>query len=211
MTTQNTGFGPEHRMQVDVVHYRDLMKMAVRLIARETRSVDIEASDLVHDAWLRLRDQAWVDDDHRNALFSLTMKRVLLDYWRRNSTPGGAPKFWWAPPESVTAASNTENPLGDCVVRQAVRRACKHHAREVQVLLLNKVEGYTAEEIASTLDMSERTVKRYICRSRSVLQHHLTPRSTSLTARSSNHQKASDVSRGSGGGSPNSSGVAARE
>jgi len=69
-----------------VVLYRDLRGLAGGYLRNERRDHTLQATDLVHDAYLRLVDQERVNARHRGQFFALaaqTMRHILVDHARK--------------------------------------------------------------------------------------------------------------------------------
>src|SRR5215471_10982765 len=66
--------------------YRELRRMAARLLQNERPGVSLQSSDLVHEAYMRLvnaRELDWQDRAHFFAVSATLMRRILLDRARR--------------------------------------------------------------------------------------------------------------------------------
>src|ERR1044072_5139400 len=68
--------------------YNELKLMARRQLSRERFGHTLQATALVHEAYLRLakRRVEGLDREHFLALASTTMRRVLIDYARRRAS-----------------------------------------------------------------------------------------------------------------------------
>ena len=66
--------------------YRELRNLAARKMAQEAPGQTLQATALVHEAYLRLADQEsmdWRDRAHFYAIAARVMRRVLIDHARR--------------------------------------------------------------------------------------------------------------------------------
>jgi RNA polymerase sigma factor (TIGR02999 family) len=68
--------------------YRELRRMAARLLRNERPGYSLQSADLVHEAYLRLvnaRELKWQDRAHFFAVSAALMRRILLDRARRRA------------------------------------------------------------------------------------------------------------------------------
>ena len=66
--------------------YPDLRRMAAGRLLRERADISVDATELVHEAFLRLKDQRLVDWESRTQFFALTstlLRRILVDHAKR--------------------------------------------------------------------------------------------------------------------------------
>jgi RNA polymerase sigma-70 factor, ECF subfamily len=66
--------------------YRELRRMAARLLRNERPGYSLQSADLVHEVYLRLvnaRELNWQDRAHFFAISATLMRRILLDRARR--------------------------------------------------------------------------------------------------------------------------------
>jgi RNA polymerase sigma factor (TIGR02999 family) len=143
--------------------YEELRKLASQKLARENPGQTLQATALVHEAWLRLGgdDQPeWRNRAHFFAAAAEAMRRILIDNARRKlyrRHGGGA--------EHVNldglelAASMDDGQL--LALHEALDRLAGHDALKAQVVKLRFFAGLTNEQAAKVLDVSEPTVKRH--------------------------------------------------
>jgi RNA polymerase sigma factor (TIGR02999 family) len=68
--------------------YRELRRVAARLLQNERPGYSLQSTDLVHDVYLRLVNSSGLDWQHRAHFFAVAatlMRRVLLDRARRKA------------------------------------------------------------------------------------------------------------------------------
>ena len=148
--------------------YQELHRIAGRHIAHEHPGHTLQATALVHEAFVKLVDQRRVEWQNRAHFFNLAatlMRRILVDHARsahRLKRGADAPKV------SLDEAS------GDAVAREpggldladilTLDRALddleKLDARQCQIVELRFFGGLTVEEIADALSLSTGTIKR---------------------------------------------------
>lgn len=121
------------------------------------------AADLAHDTFVRVLQRPEVVPDLREPRAYLTTiaRGLLHDHWRRRSleqawldTLAALPEDVMLGPEEALAMRETLQQLDDLLGRLAPK------AREAFVL--SQLQGLGYAQIATRLDVSERTVKRYM-------------------------------------------------
>jgi RNA polymerase sigma factor (TIGR02999 family) len=142
--------------------YDELRKLAGYHLARERPNHTLQATALVHEAYLRLVDQTdvrWQNRAHFMAVAAQAMRRVLVDHARSRQAAkrggGDAPLYL----DEVTAA--IEAPTVDVLgVDAALTRLAEYDPRQVKVVELRFFGGLSVEETADVLGISTATVKR---------------------------------------------------
>lgn len=141
--------------------YAELHQLAQRQMRSERPGHTLQATALVHEAFLRLSgaDVPWQDRVHFFALAANTMRRVLVDHAkarRRGKRGGGAAHV---PLEEALhvreAPSEDVEALDDALERLAAR-----DARKARVVELHYFAGLNYDEIAQALSISPATVDR---------------------------------------------------
>jgi RNA polymerase sigma factor (TIGR02999 family) len=156
--------------------YDDLHAMAQRYMAQERPGHTLQATALVHEAYLRLFDSAlpsWTDRVHFFAVCARTMRRILVDWARGRQTlkrGSDLPSLYL---EEVLAGVG--HPGTDFVaVDDALTALAGVDARKSQVVELRFFGGLSAKETAEVLKISEETVLRDWRFSKSWLRRELT-------------------------------------
>jgi RNA polymerase sigma factor (TIGR02999 family) len=70
--------------------YEELRRLAARRLAQERPGQTLQATALVHEAWLRLvreEDRKWHDPQHFFCAAATAMRRILTDNARRKKSP----------------------------------------------------------------------------------------------------------------------------
>jgi RNA polymerase sigma-70 factor, ECF subfamily len=155
--------GPEVANELFVHIYPELRRLAGGKMRFEREGHSWEATDLVHEAYLRLVGQAtvdWRDRVHFFAIASRFMRRMLVDRARRRVMRHRAG-------EAPFPATPTEEPgfvPGDPArllsLDEAMQRLAALDTRQAQIVEMRFFGGMREEEIAEVLDLSARTVKR---------------------------------------------------
>lgn len=141
--------------------YSELRQVAQRQMKGENTGHTLQATALVHEAFLRLSgsDVAWQDRVHFFALAASTMRRILVDHAkakRRGKRGGGA--ILVPLEDALYAANNTSPDLA--AVDEALTRLAARDERKARVVELHFFAGLTYEEIAEVLAISPATVDR---------------------------------------------------
>jgi RNA polymerase sigma factor (TIGR02999 family) len=145
--------------------YDELRHLAAARMAREAPGQTLQATALVHEAWLRLGgpDQpAWANRAHFFGAAAEAMRRILIDNARRKLAQrhGGqleklsaSETFFDLP---ATAVDNRELLL----VNDALEALTTHDPRKAELVKQRYFIGLTLEESAEVLGISVRTAKR---------------------------------------------------
>jgi RNA polymerase sigma-70 factor, ECF subfamily len=150
------------RAQIIALVYPELRKIAAQYMRKERREHTLQPTALVHEAYLRLageREQPWKSRTHFFAVASQVMRQVLVDHARKHHTAkrgGGAIRVDF----DGTLALDDRNATAILDVDKAIDRLAQWDARQAKVVVLRFFGGLTEQEIAQTLNVSERTVKR---------------------------------------------------
>jgi RNA polymerase sigma factor (TIGR02999 family) len=144
--------------------YEELRKLASVRIAAESSNNTLNATALVHEAYLRLvgpSDEArWDNRGHFFAAAAEAMRRLLVEHARqrkRQKRGGGQQQI------SLEAAdAGFEPPSEDLVaLDEALTRLAALDSLKAEVVQLRFFGGLTMPEIARTLDLSLSTVERH--------------------------------------------------
>ena len=158
--------------------YEEMRRVAARSLSHERDGHTLQPTALVHEAYLRLVHQpslAFENRRHFYAMAATLMRRILVDYARRAHTEKrGFHKL--VPMEAhMDAAHITPDPLEILEVDEAIRQLAALDARQAQIVELRYFAGFSVEETAAHLQVSERTVKRDWAVARAFLHRALDP------------------------------------
>ena len=81
---------PRSARELLPVVYEELRRLAARKLSQEKPSQTLQATALVHEAWLRLvreEDCKWNDPQHFFCAAAIAMRRILIENARRKKTP----------------------------------------------------------------------------------------------------------------------------
>lgn len=153
--------------------YDDLRALARRALAREHGPRTLQATALVHEAYMKLARGGGVgarDRAHFLAIASRAMRQILVDQARRRSAErrGGG----WVR-TTLTAAGGAELELDPEELLELDRALEELEPRQREVVQLRFFGGMEEEEIAEILKVSARTVRRDWVKARARLYRRL--------------------------------------
>ena len=155
--------------------YQELRKLAAQKMARERPGHTLQATALVHEAWLRLGDGVFANRAHFFGAASEAMRRILIERARRKHREkrgGGAEHVEVAELEIAAPPGNEEESLA---VDEALDRLAAHDARKAEVVKLRYFVGFSFEETAEVLGISVPTAKRDWAYARAWLHQEIGP------------------------------------
>ena len=145
--------------------YDELRKLAARKLAHESPGQTLQATALVHEAYLRLveveRIQSWESRGHFFAAAAEAMRRILIDNARRKQTRkhGGQ--------RSCTAIDKVEiecgaTPTEDLIaLDEALTKLADEDPIKAQLVNLRYFAGLSVEDAAKVLGISRATADRH--------------------------------------------------
>ena len=142
--------------------YEELRKLAAVRMAREAPGQTLQATALVHEAWLRLtgnQDQKWAGRGHFFAAAAEAMRRILVERARgrqRLRHGGGQERVDLAEVE-IPMVVEDEKLLQ---VNEVLGELEAEDATQAQIVKMKFLMGMKVEEIAEALGVSEKTVLR---------------------------------------------------
>ena len=142
--------------------YRELRRIAGRMMAAERPNHTLQATALVNEAYVRLvdaRQASWQDRAHFFALCARAMREILIDHARaRRSEKRGGAEVAVQLDEALAAAPSPEANLLE--LDDALKRLAEIDPRKSQVVELRFFGGLSLEETAEALKVSTKTVQR---------------------------------------------------
>jgi RNA polymerase sigma-70 factor (ECF subfamily) len=145
--------------QVIAVLYKDLRRLAKHYLANERRDHTLQATALVHEAYVRMTKRTgviWQNRGHFFATAAREMRRILVDHARRGNAVKRAGTKVCLESALVCAEQSAEVLL----LHEALDRLATWDARPAQIVEMRFFGGLSLEEIATALGISVRTVKR---------------------------------------------------
>ena len=163
--------------------YEELRQVAHRHLEREAEGHTLSTTALVHETYLRLKDQdgaAFGDRVHFFAVAARAMRRILVDHARRHHAAkrGDGPRRLSL--ESVDGLAGNGLAVEEraallVALDEALVQLAALDARQAQVVELRFFGGLTEEETAQSLGIGLRTAKRDWAKARSWLYQALYP------------------------------------
>lgn len=158
------------------VVYDELHAAARRLMARESEGHTLQATALVHEAYLRVsgagRQLRWADASHFSAVVVESMRRILVESARRKKRlkRGGGVTRQNLPPEEIADAAADDALLALDEALTALAAVNTHWADLVK---LRYFAGCTVPEAARALGVSPRTADAWWASARLWLRNRL--------------------------------------
>ncbi|HEY3757356.1 MAG TPA: sigma-70 family RNA polymerase sigma factor [Opitutaceae bacterium] len=144
--------------------YDELRKIAAGRMAREAPGQTLQATALVHEAWLRLggdAQPAWQNRAHFFSAAAEAMRRILIDNARRRQAQrhgGGLEKVNLDATGFEIAAPLPDDEI--LVLHEALEALAAYDARKAELVKMRYFIGLTQEEAAHLLGISTNTADR---------------------------------------------------
>ncbi|WP_440224729.1 ECF-type sigma factor [Dokdonella sp. MW10] len=142
--------------------YAELRVLAARHLGGERPGHTLSPTALVHEAWMRLADDASLAPEDRRQFFAAAarrMRQVLVDHARRrDAAKRGGPVR-----EAVTLSALVDEGgtgVDALALEQALEKLEAHDPRKVRVVELRYFAGLEMHEIAEVLGISRATAQR---------------------------------------------------
>ena len=142
--------------------YEELRRLAARKLSRERPGHTLQATALVHEAYLRLvghEAQGWKSRTHFLAAAAEAMRRILVDEARRRNCrkrPGGRRRVDLEE-QSLPLAGPSEDILA---LDEALTALAEVDPIKADLVKLRYFAGLTLEQAAAALGLSATTAKR---------------------------------------------------
>ena len=156
--------------------YEELRKLAAQRLAEERPGQTLQATALVHEAYLRLvggaQPQDWSGRGHFFAAAAEAMRRILVEQARRKKADkrGGG----WQRHELLDAELAVDSAGDDLfAVDEALSRLSAEHPRAARLVHLRFFLGMTLDEAAGQLGLDPRTAYRDWAYARAWLRREL--------------------------------------
>jgi RNA polymerase sigma factor (TIGR02999 family) len=144
--------------------YTELHRIAGGYVRRE-RAQSVQATDLVHEAYLRLARDAsprWQNRTHFIAIAAIAMRRLLVERARaRHAAKRGGDNVAVTLDDTLLADAGT-TPLIDLIaLDRALTELAAFDPDQAKIVEFRYFGGLSVEETAEALDVSPATVKRH--------------------------------------------------
>ena len=155
------GGDPHAAGQLLPLVYDELRKLAAQRLAHEKPGQTLQATALVHEAYLRLAQAGtpWHDKRHFVGIAARSMRQILVERARAR----GAQKRWGGMnrvsiTDSLPLAADPETMLP--ALDEAINKLEQLDAEQAKIVELRYFAGMSVEEAADVMGMSPATLKR---------------------------------------------------
>ena len=143
--------------------YGELRRIAAAKLKREAPGQTLQATALVHEAWLRLggeQQTEWDNKGHFLGAAAEAMRRILVENARRKLRlkRGGGQEKVELLESAIAAPAEDEKVLH---VHEALESLEAEDPERAQIVKLRFFVGLKNEEVASLLGVNEKTVRRH--------------------------------------------------
>jgi RNA polymerase sigma factor (TIGR02999 family) len=155
---------PQAVAQLLPMVYEELRKLAAQKMAQETPGQTLQATALVHEAYLRLvgaaAKQPWESSGHFFAAAAEAMRRILIDNARLKLRPkhGGGRQRVRLDEALYLGQADDEDLLA---LDEALEKLAQAEPAKAQLVKLHFFAGMGLEEAGQVLGISHRTAKRH--------------------------------------------------
>ena len=156
--------------------YEELRKLAAAKLAQEKPGQTLQATALVHDAYLKLVDtekaRHWNSRGHFFGAAAEAMRRILVDSAKRKQSAkrGGQLQRVALDDEQIVAPSRSIDLIA---LDEALDRLAVHDSRKAELVKLRYFAGLTICQAAEALRISESTADADWAYARSWLRVHM--------------------------------------
>ena len=153
---------PEAASKLIPLVYDEMRRLAGRYMRRERPDHTLQATALVHEAYMKMVEQRPADLQNRAHFFGVAaqvMRHILVDHARghRRDKRGGTKEVVPLDEALVFSEGKSEELVA---LDEALRRLAKLDQRQAKVVEMRFFGGLTVEETAEALGISPITVKR---------------------------------------------------
>jgi RNA polymerase sigma factor (TIGR02999 family) len=155
--------------------YEELRHLAAARMAREAPGQTLQATALVHEAWLRLigsNPVQWNGRAHFFGAAAEAMRRILLERARKKGRIRHGGHLQRADLDQVSLATQDSDDV-ILAVHEALEKLAAESPQKAEIVKLRYFAGLEHAEIAEVLGVSEPTVRRHWTYARSWLYAEL--------------------------------------
>lgn len=151
--------------------YEELRRIARSKMSFEMPGQTLQATALVHEAWLRLGNGEFNNRAHFFAAAAEAMRRILVDRARRKQREKHGAGVEHCGMDELEIAAPVSNGGELLAVNEALDGLAAHDARKADLVKLRYFAGLTFVEAAEALGISVPTAKRDWSYARAWLHH----------------------------------------
>lgn len=169
------GGDPEALEQLFPLVYEELRELAHREMQRERVGHTLQATAVVHEAYMRLaqlQEISWEGRAHFFGTAAMAMRRVLIGYARARNAQKRGSGVVPVPIEDVVVAAR-EQPGELLALDEALTRLEEMEPRHARVVECRFFAGMSIDETAEALGISNATVRRDWAQARAWLNREL--------------------------------------
>ncbi len=142
--------------------YDELRRLARQFLARERSGQTLQATALVHEAWVKLvgtADPGWSGRQHFYRTAARAMRQIIVDQARRKASDkrGGRRQRVDADDSNLVAPPASIDVLA---LHEALERLEARDERKSRIVELRYFAGLTNDETAEVLGVTTRTIER---------------------------------------------------
>lgn len=155
------GGDPQAAAELLPLVYAELRKLAAVKLAHEKPGQTLDATALVHEAYLRLvGDQAFDGRGHFFAAAAEAMRRILVEQARRRKAVkhGGGASREDVEPDQIALPTPDDELLA---LNDALTTFAEQHPEKTELVMLRYFAGLTADQAAEVLGMSPSAADRH--------------------------------------------------
>jgi RNA polymerase sigma factor (TIGR02999 family) len=153
--------------------YQELRALAAARLAREAPGHTLQATALVHEAWLQLSKdcgRTWNNKAHFVGVAAEAMRRVLIDSARSRSRLKRGGNRGSVDIQKVEVADECP-PEEILTINAALEQLEREDPVQARIVVMKFFGGMTNEEVAAFLGIGERTVYRHWVCAKARLSH----------------------------------------
>jgi len=159
--------------------YEELRLLAAQKLSHEPPGQTLQATALVHEAYLRLvgsEGQNWHSRGHFYAAAAEAMRRILIDNARRKKSLKRGGDRLRIELDAAILEGGKSRPMDDLIaLDEALRKFSEKDRLKAELVKLRFFAGLTCEQTACVLGISTATAERYWDYARSWLRVEITP------------------------------------
>jgi RNA polymerase sigma factor (TIGR02999 family) len=143
--------------------YGELRRVAERYVRRE-RARSVQATELVHEAYLRLagdRPAAWQNRAHFIAIAAIAMRRLLVERARRRTAGKRGGGQLQVTLDERLLVTDPADAVDLVALDRALTRLASLDPQQARIVELRYFGGLSVDETAEALGISPATVKRH--------------------------------------------------
>lgn len=156
--------------------YEELRRLAAHKMSREAPGQTLQATALVHEAYIRLvgsQTRNWKGRTHFFTAAAEAMRRILIERARRRKRLKRGGDHHRVDLEQAALAFEA-SPDSLIALDEALKKLAETDGLKAHLVKLRYFAGLTLKQAAETLDLSERTAKRHWTYARAWLYRQIT-------------------------------------